>query len=72
MWEWVRGHKKYLKIRQKSQKMVKTGNYHSVACFSFITKLDDNSTAHEKLQALYLPFNCAKEWYGELPQEAEA
>ena len=25
-------------------------------CFSFMTKPDDNSTAHAKLQALYLPF----------------
>ena len=39
----------------KIMKMVKTGSCYSVV-FSFTIKLDDNSTAHAKLQALYLPF----------------
>ena len=44
-WKWVRGHKNTSKFAKMLQH-----------CFSFTTKLDDNSTANAKLQALYLPF----------------
>ena len=51
IWEWVRGTKNASNFLQKMAKMEKTGS-----CYGFMTKLDDNSTAHAKLQALYLPF----------------
>ena len=54
IWEWVRGHKKCLKVRQKWRN--DKNRYLLQHCFSFTTKLDDNSTTHAKLQALYLPF----------------
>ena len=56
LWEWVRGHKKIPQNSPKITKNGETGSYVPQRCFSFTTKLDDNSTAQVKLQALYLPF----------------
>ena len=64
IWEWFRGHKKYLKIRQKWRKRAA-----ATALFQLHEEVRGQLYHPCKTTSLVLTI-CAKEWYGESPQKA--